>query len=277
MTATPEPALAGAYAECERLVRETDPDRAVSVAFAPPPLQPALFALYAFYGEAARVRDHVSQPMPGEIRLQWWRDRIAGAEDAAPTGEGAPVAEALADTIRRHRLPADAFDRMLEARIFDLYDDPMPSRTDFEAYAGETASALIMLAAMVLDRDAAPTVADVAGHAGVGQEAVRRLARARFDASRHQIFVPGDILAATGVASDAWLRGDDGSDRAETAMAAFAEGHWSILRDRWTTIPRPLRPAFLPALLAGRSLPRPSAGPPSALSRLWFYWRAMRR
>ena len=43
------------------------------------------------------------------------------------------------------------FDDYLEARIFDLYDDPMPTRADLEGYCGETASALIQLAAMVLD------------------------------------------------------------------------------------------------------------------------------
>ena len=43
------------------------------------------------------------------------------------------------------------FDDYLEARIFDLYDDPMPGRAELEGYCGETASALIQLAALVLD------------------------------------------------------------------------------------------------------------------------------
>ena len=47
---------------------------------------------------------------------------------------------------------------MLDARIFDLYDDPMPSTQRLEGYCGETASALIQLAAMVLDPQQAPTV-----------------------------------------------------------------------------------------------------------------------
>ena len=36
-------------------------------------------------------------------------------------------------------------------RMFDLFDDPMPTRGDLEGYCGETASALIQLAAMILD------------------------------------------------------------------------------------------------------------------------------
>ncbi len=40
----------------------------------------ALQALYAFNAEIAGIRDRIRQPLPGEIRLQWWRDvhRCAG-------------------------------------------------------------------------------------------------------------------------------------------------------------------------------------------------------
>ena len=43
-----------------------------------------------------------------------------------------------------------AFDRLLDARVFDLYDDPMPSLNDLEGYAGDTESALIQLGAIIL-------------------------------------------------------------------------------------------------------------------------------
>lgn len=277
MGSTATDALSLAYAECERIVREGDPDRAVSVGFVPRDRQRALFALYAFYGEVERVRDHISQPMPGEIRLQWWRDQIeAASADAAP-GEGAPIAVALLDTIRHFALPADAFDRLLEARIFDLYDDPMPSRTDLEAYAGETASALIVLVAMVLDRDATPRVTEAAGHAGVGMEIVRILRQARRHAARNQIYVPADILAATGVAPSEWLREGDVAGRVGAAMTALAHEHLAVIERHWAGIPRNLRPAFLPTLVAARSIARDSTAHATALSRLWLYWRAMRR
>ncbi|WP_292331560.1 squalene/phytoene synthase family protein, partial [Mesorhizobium sp.] len=74
-------------------------------------------------------------------------------------------ADALRATIAANKLPKSAFENMLEARIFDLYDDPMPSRTDLEGYCGETAAALIQLAAMVLDPAAAPGFAELAGRA----------------------------------------------------------------------------------------------------------------
>src|SRR5690606_19206502 len=103
--------------------------------------------------ETAAIRDRVSQPLPGEIRLQWWRDVISAG--SAEAGAGHPVAEALLRAIERHKLPRQAFLNYLDARIFDLYDDPMPTRGDLEGYCGETAAAIIQLSSIVLDADAA--------------------------------------------------------------------------------------------------------------------------
>ena len=41
--------------------------------------------------------------------------------------------------------------RLIAARRFDLYDDPMPDLATFEGYAGETVSVLYQLAAMILN------------------------------------------------------------------------------------------------------------------------------
>lgn len=274
-----------ADAECERLVREGDPDRYFSVLFAPAASRLHLLALYAFNLETARIKDLVSQPLPGEIRLQWWRDRIeAGMADPEEGGQGSPVASALLRTIRAFDLPADAFERFLEARIFDLYEDPMPSRESFETYAGETASALIMLASMVLDRGATPGVADPAGHAGVAQAMTSALRSMNRDRTRHKVFIPGDILRAVGSDAAGWLAGGPPTRAAVEASIAYARDHLAVVEKKLATIPRSLRPAFLPALLSGavldriekadeRSLEAVGSGP---LRRSWLYWRAMR-
>ena len=268
--------LSSAYAECERIVQDGDPDRAVAVGFAAKPAQKHLFALYAFHLETLRIRDLVSQALPGEIRLQWWRDRLASSEPLEDAAQGSPVATALIATIREHALPLDAFERYLETRVFDLYNDPMPSRADFEAYAGETSSALIMMAAMVLDRAAAPGLADACGHAGVGQTAISVLRSEAIHRNRHQVYVPADILAATGSDASNWLSGGAGSEGARHAMRAFAQEHLDRAAQQWACIPASVRPALLPALWAGKGPLAPPAAEPSALRRLWFYWRQMR-
>ncbi|WP_279481446.1 phytoene/squalene synthase family protein [Aureimonas sp. SK2] len=271
-------AHAAAYAECARIVQEGDPDRAVSVGFASADRRDGLWALYAFALETARVRDHVSQPLPGEIRLQWWRDRLNADEtEAEAAGQGSPVATALIDTVRRYDLPLDAFDRYLDARIFDLYADPMGSRTDFEAYAGETQSAIVMLAAMVLDRAEAPKVADAAGHAGVAACAALTVRDVERHRSRHQVFVPADILAATGLDASGWLAGGAKAHPAERAMFAYGREHLAQAEAQIPRLPRSVRAALLPALFAARGLDQKGEGRGEAIRRLWFYWRTMRR
>src|SRR5215471_18639800 len=61
------------------LVRRHDRDRFQTVLFAPAARREALFALYAFNYEIARVRETVTEPVLGQIRLQWWRENIAAA------------------------------------------------------------------------------------------------------------------------------------------------------------------------------------------------------
>ena len=63
---------------CAELVRRQDPDRFFADLFAPAAARPHLFALHAFNVEVGRIRETVSQPLPGEIRLQWWRDVALG-------------------------------------------------------------------------------------------------------------------------------------------------------------------------------------------------------
>ena len=275
-----------ADAECERVVREGDADRYVSTSFASADRRPGLLSLYAFNLETARIKDLVSQPLPGEIRLQWWRDRIeAGAASDGDEGQGSPVASALIRTIRSHDLPVDVFVRFLDARIFDLYEDPMPSREDFETYAGETTSTLIMLAAMVLDRAKAGAVADLAGHAGVVQAITGTLRSLDRDRARHKVFIPGDIIRAVGLDAAGWLVGEKPARAVVEATLAYGREHLRVFRQGFETIPRVLRPAFLPAMLCAIYLDRieagrletfdaiPDVGP---LRRSWSYWRGMR-
>lgn len=275
---TERPAHADAFAECTRIVQEGDADRAVSVGFVPEDRRDGLWALYAFAIETARVRDHVSQPLPGEIRLQWWRDRLKAADPSAEAaGQGSPVATALVETVRRYDLPIDAFERYLDARIFDLYSDPMGDRSEFEAYAGETQSAIVMLAAMILDRSDAPKAADAAGHAGVAACAASVVRDAPRHRTRHQVFVPSDLLAATGLDASGWLAGGPSTDAAREAMAAFARDHLAKAEGQVGRLPVSIRPALLPALFVARSVDRVAAGPTEPIRRLWFYWRTMRR
>lgn len=264
------------------IVRKADPDRYLSVLYAPEDRRAALFALYAFNVEIARIRDLVSEPMLGEIRLQWWRDVIASG--TAEAAGGHPVATALLDTVARCGLPRVALQNFLDARTFDLYDDPMPGRVELEGYCGETASMLIQLAALVLDPDSAPDHAALAGHAGCAQGISALIRLMPLHRARGQCFVPAEILAAAGLTRATYLAGapEEGMRVAVSAMLSLAREHLGAFEPGAAKLPASLRPAYLPLAVTVAQLDR--VVPDSAwrttgadISALRRHWLLLRR
>lgn len=237
--------MSAAAPEHARLLRESDPDRYLSVLYAPPEKRDALVALYAFNVEIASIRDRVREPLPGEIRLQWWRDALAGGEGAVA---GNPLAEALLAAVRQYDLPLVAIDNYLEARIADLYDDPLPDRIALEGYCGETSSALIQLASLVLAPREASRHASAAGHGGCALGITGLLRLMPVHRARGQCYVPGSILDAAGISRETFIEGTDaeGAARAVAAMVALAEEHLRMFGKHAGDVPAILRPAYLP-------------------------------
>jgi phytoene synthase len=240
---------------CLATLRDTDRDRYLACLMSPEDKRGALGALYAFNAEIARVRDVVREPLPGEIRLQWWRDLLEGTADGDAGGN--PVAAGLLQAIETYRLPRQTLIAMTEARIFDLYDDPIPDRNALEGYAGETASALIQLASLVLSQEDAARSAEAAGHAGVAQAIAGILLLLPIHMRRRQLFVPLDILSATGLDRDSFLGGEDKPriSAAIEALAGLGLEHLEKARRAGPASPA-VFPAFLPATLAGPVLLR---------------------
>ena len=240
--------MSDSFAYCENLVRAGDKDRWLASLFAPAGRRPQLHALYAFNLEVARVRELAREPMAGEIRLQWWREVIAGTRP----GEAAahPVAAALLETIARHRLPVQMFLDLIEARAFDLYDDAMPTLAAFAGYGRRTASGLIALAAQVLD--SAPAVGDDAAvPAGIAYATAGLLRSFALHASRGQLYLPADVLARHGAASSDIFAGrtTDALRAALAELRAFARANLAAFTVRRDELPAAVVPAFLPVAL----------------------------
>ncbi|MCL6707958.1 phytoene/squalene synthase family protein [Pseudomonas sp. R2.Fl] len=240
---------------CLDLLRDIDRDRYLACLLSPAEKRPALAALYAFSAELARIRDLVREPLPGEIRLQYWRDLLA--DQAHGSTEANPVAAGLMRAIDTYRLPVAPLQAMVEARLFDLYDDPMETRSMLEGYAGETASALIQLAGLVLDPVEAARFSDAAGHAGIAQSVAGLLLMMPLHRRRGQVYLPLELLAAVGLDRDGFLAGEDRA-RIAAAVEAFAGlGREHLERARAAgRLPASIVPAYLPAALAAPVLDR---------------------
>ena len=273
-----------AYAHCLSALRDTDRDRYLACLLAPREKQGALAALYAFNAEIARVRDAVHEPLPGEIRLQWWRDTLEGRGEG--DAKANPLAAGLLRCVSEHRLPVAVLTDMIEARIFDLYDDPMPDRAALEGYAGETASALIQLASLILDSARAGQSAAVAGHAGVAQAIAGILLLLPIHRRRGQVYIPADLLAATGLGAEGLIAGKDRERAARTveAFAGLGREHLRKARAAGEIAPSN-RAAFLPAAIAPHVFARAEKAGADALEhtvlpaqwrRQWWMWRTLR-
>jgi len=283
---TAETGLAFAQSNCEGLVRDGDPDRYYATLFAPAAARPHLFALYAFSLTIARVREAVSKPMAGEIRLQWWRDALQG--EARGDVRANPVAAALEETIRANRLGRQPFVDLIDARVFDLYEDPMPRVNDLEGYCGETASALFRLASLVIGNGTEPGGAGAAGHAGVAYGITGLLRALPWHARSGQVYLPADILGRYGVTREDIVtgRGGPGLRRACADLRGIARQHLKAFEAARPTIAPSAGAAFLPVALVEPYLAvmeRASYDPLNTLvelprwRRLWRLWRAARR
>ena len=119
--------------------------------------------IYAFDNEIRLIPQRVSEPMPGEIRIQWWKDCLGGRQQ----DRSGPLADAINRVIEKHKLQREVFWNYLDARVFDLYHDPMPDLETLEGYLGETVSAVLLQVALCAGFEKTTTLADACGHAGV--------------------------------------------------------------------------------------------------------------
>ncbi|WP_404403920.1 phytoene/squalene synthase family protein [Pelagibacterium halotolerans] len=225
-------------------LREADPDRYAATLIIPPAYRANVQALYAFAAEVAGIRERVSEPTPGEIRLQWWVDALEGKGHGEVTQN--PVADALFVTLKEYELPAGPLVRLLAARRFDLYDDPMTDMGQFEGYAGETTSILYQYAAMILSGGPAETAADAAGHLGVAQALTGHMKAFGFNAARAQIFLPLQVFTAHGV-TERDIYAGRATDRMTAALGQIvdmAQEHAEKARRAISELPKPMRPAF---------------------------------
>jgi 15-cis-phytoene synthase len=267
---------------CATLVRDADRDRYLATLFAPAEHRDALFALYAFNIEIARVRDLAREPMPGEIRLQWWREAIAG--ERASEAAANPVAAALREALERHDLKAARLEELIDAHGFDLYDDPMSTVSDLENYGVRTQSTIFALAAEILG--GGDNAESLGAEAGIAYAIAGVLSGFARHAARRQLYVPLDLLERHQVErEDIFAREESAKLSAALGeLRDLARRHLAATRAKMASASPAILPALLPLALVGPTLRRMDksgyrpfqSGQLSLLRRQWLLWRAAR-
>ena len=283
--------MADSFEHCEALVREGDKNRFLATLFAPQKFRRPLYLhQYAFNLEVARAREMAHEPMPGEIRLQWWRDVLGGAGRGEVAAN--PVAAALRDVVVRYRLPPRTLSELIDARSFDLYDEPVQSLSYLEQYAQRTSSALIDLAGShpvrtVFSVDPAIEQIWPEVHAGIAYAISGLLLALPVHSLRRQLYLPVDLMQRYGAeAADVYAANATPELRAVLAeLRLRARDHLGAARGLLANAPPEVAPALLPVALARPALDRMERRgyqpfQPDELPqwrRQWIFWRAARK
>ena len=270
-----------AYAYCEKLVRERDRERFLSTLFAPQEKRPHLFAISAFDLEIAHVPDAVREPMAGEIRLQWWRDVLAGERhEEANTN---PVAAAVLETIAKNKVPVAALSELIDARSFDLMAQPMGSREALDAYLMASVGRPLELQAGILDSSWRSPEEITAASRALGLTRVLR--NIPHDVGRGRIFLPLDLLAKHGIHTASVLGGETSEGLGEAIGELRESARIELAGFRTMRVPSSVLPAFLPLTLTPLYLARTQKSrydpfrsnvSVSALRSQFALWRAAR-
>jgi len=276
---------------CADHLRQTDYGRYIAALMLEPRLRDAAFVLYAFHAKIREIPALISDPMPGEIRIQWWLDNITQKTPLS----GDPLARALQELIVKYQVPVERFERLLQAHIFDLYSDPVTDRRTLETYLGETFSCLLLLLVNIANQiserssgeNQTSTIADACGHGGVFVGSVELLKALPLHEHRKQVYFPRELSSSTRLeqpanAADAVVT----LNRAWLAdIGQYATGHRDRAMQAIALLPADIRALFNVMALSGLELEHISkrgmalgkiAPRPSHLAIIWRLWKSKR-
>lgn len=178
-------------------VKQYDYDRWLSSLFAPADKRDNLFAVQAFNTEIARIRETVSEPMLGDIRLQWWREALEGLKKG--TSKTHPVVQALHNTGREISLDYSLMQEMVDMRTKDLDPTPLETMEHLIAYADGTGGALHRLMNAVLGGAENSTDVEAANRAGRAYALVGIIRAIPFHFQNDLVLLPIHEMEKTGV------------------------------------------------------------------------------
>lgn len=272
--------------------RAFERDRYLSALLAPSNVRADLLALAAFAGEIARIPGDVSQPMIGEIRLQWWRDALGAAAGlgagSAAQATGNPIADALGVAMLRHAVPLELVHGVLDAQSQRLDDRPFGELDELGAHLAAYDGGLFEIAWRMLGGQG--TRPAVLAEAGIVYGLARCLIEAPAELAQGRVVLPLRLLSKFGLATEpgADLIGSDGARAAwrsvQDEVAGGIEVRLKFLVRSYREADRLVRQAALPLALLRPYLRVSKAGEIASLqaldtaplTRVWRIWRTSR-
>ncbi|GBC07392.1 hypothetical protein RclHR1_07430004 [Rhizophagus clarus] len=246
-TAKEDEKLHAAIKYCSDLVKKHDPENYLISTFYPKHLQKVYFAIRALNIELIMVRESVSKPQLGSMRMQFWRETIDSTFKGNPPQQ--PIAQVLYDSLKICQLSPLFFRRIIDERDAQLNDPPYINNKDLESYGENTASCLLYLHLQSLGVE--DIQADhAASHIGKSIGIVTILRGFPYLVSKRRMLLPSAITSKYNISQEEIFRKGPvkGLEDAIFEIATLAHDHLLTARTFLQSIPNQASPALLLAV-----------------------------
>jgi len=195
---------AEAYAETDRITRETAGNFAWGIRVLPGPKRRAIAALYAF---ARRVDDLADRPEPARAELESWRAAVEGLPVAQ---DGDAILVALADAMSRYPIPPAALVDLVDGALMDCERDRYASWEELHEYCRRVAGAVGVACAAVYEPSSWEAARPRAQTLGLALQQINIMRDVAEDWSLGRVYLPQEELSRFGVSEDEIATGSRG-------------------------------------------------------------------
>lgn len=212
------PVVRDAYRHCAAVLRGSGSSFGAAFWMLPAPRRRALHAVYAFCRLADDVADDPAVRGDRQRLLERWRGELAAAYRGDATH---PVGVALADAVRRFRLPQEVFADLLRGVESDLRGEPIETWADLERYCYRVASTVGLLLVRILGARN-PDSLEYARQMGIAVQLTNVLRDVGEDAANGRVYLAREDLARLGVRPES-LREGKATEEIRLLLALYAE------------------------------------------------------
>ena len=193
-----------AYAETDRITRETAKNFAWGIRVLPGPKRRAIAALYAF---ARRVDDLADQDTPARAELESWRAAVE-ALPASPDGDAILVA--LTDAMSRYPIPRDALVDLVDGALMDCDRDRYESWDELREYCRRVAGAVGVACAAVYEPSSWEAARPRAQTLGLALQQINIMRDVAEDWALGRVYLPQNELSRFRVTEEEIASGQPG-------------------------------------------------------------------
>jgi 15-cis-phytoene synthase len=185
-----------AYAETDRITRETARNFAWGIRILPGPKRRAVAALYAF---ARRVDDLADREEPARAELEAWR---AAVEALPSSQDGDAILVALADAMSRYSIPGEALVDLVDGALMDCDQSRYASWEELREYCRRVAGAVGVACAAVYEPSSWEAGKPRAQTLGLALQQINIMRDVAEDWALGRVYIPQDELERFGVSEE---------------------------------------------------------------------------